>query len=313
LAARRRLRRSARAQQPGRIYRLGILHFQGRQAPQFPPFFDELRELGFVEGRNLIVDGRGYSARAEQFPALAAELVKAGVDAFLCGGVIATRAAQEATRTIPILTLVDDMVAAGLTPSLARPGGNVTGISFLATELDSKRLEILLEMVPNARRVAVLADADLARGPMLRALQDIASASGVELLVQMIDRPERIGPAIDEARRQGATALNVLASPMLYTRRLDIFDRTTALRMPAIYQWAETAEEGGLAGYGPRITQLFRQLAGQLAKVLRGTKPADLPVQQPTTFELVINLKAAKAIGHEIPAGLVLRADKVIE
>ena len=304
---------SAFAQEPGRIYRLGILHLQERHAPQFPPFFDELRKLGFIEGRNLIVDGRGFGISANQFPALAVELVNAGVDAMLCGGVIAARAAQEVTRTIPILTLVDDMVAAGLTPSLSRPGGNLTGISILATELDGKRQEILLELAPNARRVAVLADAELTRAPMLQSLQAVTRARGVELLLQMIDRPEQTGPAIDEAKRQGAMALNVLASPVLNSRRLDIYERTTALRLPAIYQWAESPEEGGLASYGPRLTQLFRQLAGQLAMVLRGAKPSDLPVQQPMRFELVINLKTAKAIGHEIPASLVLRADKVIE
>jgi putative tryptophan/tyrosine transport system substrate-binding protein len=180
---------AARAQQAGRIYRLGILHNQGPQAPQFPPFYDELRRLGFVEGQNLIVDGRGYAVRTEQFPTVAAELVKASVDAILCGGAAAARAAQEITRTIPILTLTDDMVGQGLVASLARPGGNTTGISILATELDGKRQEILMEMVPAANTAAT---------QNMRALQDATHARGVELTIHLVEQPERIVAAIED-------------------------------------------------------------------------------------------------------------------
>jgi putative ABC transport system substrate-binding protein len=304
---------AAGAQQAGRTYRLGVLHNQGPQSPQFPPFYDELRRLGFVEGQNLIVDSRGYAARTEQFPAVAAELVKAQVDAILAGGAAAARAAQAATNTIPILSLTDDMVGQGLVASLARPGGNTTGISILATELDGKRQEILMEMVPAARRMAVLADANTAAPQNMRMLQEAAGVRGVELAIRLVERPERIVPEIEEARRAGAEALNVLASPILYARRLDIFERTAALRLPAMYQSPEFAEEGGLAGYGPRITLMFRQLARQLAKVFSGEKANVVPVEQPTTFELAINLQAAKGIGFEVPPPLVLRADKVIE
>jgi putative ABC transport system substrate-binding protein len=304
---------AARAQQVGRTYRLGIIHNQGPQSPQFPPLYDELRRLGFVEGQNLIVDSRGYAARTEQFPAVASELVKAHVDAILAGGAAAARAAQAATRTIPILTLTDDMVGQGLVASLARPGGNTTGISILATELDGKRQEILMEMVPAARRVAVLADANTAAPQNMRALQEAAAARGVELAVRLIERPERIVPEIEEVRRAGAEALNVLASPILYARRLDIFERTAALHLPAMYQSPEAAEEGGLIGYGPRITQMYRRLARQLAKIFGGERVSDVPVEQPTTFELAINLRAAKAIGFELPSSLMLRANKVIE
>jgi putative tryptophan/tyrosine transport system substrate-binding protein len=303
---------SARAQS-GRTYRLGILHNQGPQAPQFPPFYDELRRLGFVEGQNLIIDSRGYAVRTEQFPAVVAELVKAQVDAILAGGAAGARAAQGATHTIPILTLTDDMVGQGLVASLARPGGNITGISILATELDGKRQEILMETVPAARRMAVLADANTAAPQNMRALQEAARARGVELAVRLVERPERIVPEIEEAKRAGAEALNVLASPILYARRLDIFERTAALRLPTIYQSPEFAEEGGLIGYGPRLTQMFRQLARQLAKVIGGEKVSNVPVEQPTTFELAINLQAAKAIGFEVPPSLLLRADEVIE
>jgi putative tryptophan/tyrosine transport system substrate-binding protein len=301
------------AQQPGRTYRLGVLHNQGPQSPQYPPFYDELRRLGFVEGQNLIVDSRGYALRTERFPAVAAELVKAQVDAILAGGAAAARAAQAATSTIPIFTLTDDMAGQGLVASLARPGGNTTGISILATELDGKRQEILMEMVPAARRMAVLGDPNTAAPENMRALQEATRARGVEVAIHLVERPEQIVPEIEEARRAGAEALNVLASPILYARRLDIFERTAALHLPAIYQSPEFAEEGGLSGYGPRLTQMFRQLARQLARVFSGEKVSDMPVEQPTTFELAINLQAAKAIGFEVPPSLVLRANKVIE
>jgi len=170
-----------------------------------------------------------------------------------------------------------------------------------------------MEMVPAARRMAVLADANTAAPQNMRALQEAARAGGVELAVHLVERPERIGPQIEEARRAGAEALNVLASPILYARRLDIFERTAALRLPAMYQSPEFAEEAGLIGYGPRITQMFRQLARQLAKVFGSEKVNDIPVEQPTRFELAINLQAAKVIGFEVPPSLVLRADKVIE
>jgi putative tryptophan/tyrosine transport system substrate-binding protein len=304
---------SIRAQVAGCFYSLGVLHNQSRQAPQFPPFFDELRRLGFVEGQNLLIDGRGYAVRTEEFSALAAALVKTGVDAILCGGAAAARAAQNATRTVPLLTLTDDMVGAGLVASLARPGGNLTGISILATELDGKRQEILMELLPSGRRMAVLADANTASAPKMKDLQEATRARGVELSVHMIEQPERIATAIDDARRLGAEALNVLASPIFYAQRFDIFERTKALRLPTIYQSPEFAEEGGLIGYGPRLTQLFRQMARQLVKILQGATPNDVPVEQPSAFELAINMTTAKAIGFDVPPLLALRADKVIE
>ena len=205
------------------------------------------------------------------------------------------------------------MVGQGLVASLAHPGGNTTGISILATELDGKRQDILMEMVPAARHMALLADANTAAPQNVRVLREAASARGVELAVRLVDRPERIVPEIEEAHRAGADALNVLASPILYARRLDIFERTVALRLPAIYQSPEFAEEGGLIGYGPRITEMFRQMARQLAKIFNGEKVGNVPVEQPTTFELAINLQVAKAIGFEVPPLLVLRADKVIQ
>ena len=299
--------------QETRIYRLGVLNTLSRQGPPFAPFFDELRRLGFVEGGNLIVDARGFAARTEQFLALAMELANAKVDAILCGGPDATRAAQNATRTIPILGNLDDFVAAGLVGSLAHPEGNTTGVSFLATELDGKRQEILMELVPGARHMAALMDVGGTAAKRVQALRDATRARGVELAGYVIDRPERIVATIDEARLAGAQALNVLASPVLNARRFDVFERTQALRLPTIYQWPENAKEGGLIAYGPRIGKIYRQLARQLAKLLRGAKPSEVPIEQPTSFDLTINTRVAKEIEIDVPPALLARADEVIE
>jgi len=305
---------AARGQEPGRIYRLGGLHASPRNAPHFVALFDELRRLGFTEGQNLVIDAAGYGLSPEQMEVHAADLVKAGVDVILAGGVAGVRPAQRVTASIPILAITDDMLSEGLVRSLAKPGGNTTGVTILASELDGKRQEILIEAVPGARRIAALADSNVSTPPRLRALEDAARARGVDLSIHSVARREEIGSAIDAAKAAGVEGLNVLSSPLLFNSRAFIFDRAAALRLPAVYQWPEMAEEGGLIGYGPLIVSLFRDtMSRQLAKLLRGAQPADLPVEQPTRFELVINLKTAKAIGHDIPAALVLRADKVIE
>ncbi len=247
------------------------------------------------------------------FPPSWAELVKAGPEAILCGGDAAIRAAQAATLNIPIVAITDDMVGAGLVRSLARLGGNTTGVSILAADLDGKRQEVLLEFLPAVRRLAALSDAQNNTPAQLQALLDIARTRGVELSIHRVERNEDIGSAVDAAKAGGAEALNVLASPLLHGNRRAIFVRTTELRLPAIYQWPETAQEGGLLAYGPRFTEVFRQLARQLVTVLRGANPADLPVEQPTKFELVVNLRTAKAIGLDFPPTLLARADEVIE
>ena len=205
------------------------------------------------------------------------------------------------------------MVGEGLTPSLAMPGGNTTGVTILAPELDGKRQDLLIDAVPSARRMAALADTHITTSRQLQALQDVMRQRGIELTPFVIARPEEIASASNDAKTAGAAAVNVLTSPILYANRQAIIERTAALRLPAMYRWPELAEEGGLMGYGPRITQIFRQAARMVGKVLHGAKPGELPVEQPTKFELVINLQAAKAIGHEVPAGLVARADKIIE
>jgi putative ABC transport system substrate-binding protein len=303
-----------RAQEPGRTYRLGFLVPVGRQTPGILAFFDELRLNGFVAGQNLVVLTEGFEASSERNAELVAKLVKASPDAILCGGDLATSALQQATTSIPLLAMTEDMVASGLVTSLARPGGNTTGISLLSLDLDGKRQDLLAEAVPGASRLAMLADQSTTPQRHLQALQAAAAVRGFELSTMGVSKHEEIIPAINEARAWGARGINVLSSPMLYLNRRAILDHVSECRLPTIYQWPEMAEqEGGFAAYGPRFTQLFRQRARMVAKVLRGAKPADIPVEQPTNFELVVNLKTAIAIGHQIPSGLLLRADKVIE
>ena len=275
---------------------------------------DELRLLGFIEGQNLTIDWRSYGQRIDLIPEFVAELVKAHVDVIYAAGVTAIRAAQRATATIPILGVADDMVGLRLVNSLARPGGNTTGVSILAADLDGKRQEILIDAVPGLRRMAIIANSNATGSSQLQALQDAAHARGVELSIHRIARAEEITAAIDAAKASGAAAVNVLSSPFLYSNRGIVMERVAALRLPAIYQFPEEAEEGGFVAYGPRLVEIFRELiARQLVKVLRGVKPADLPIEQPTKFELVINLKRAKALGLEVPSHLLQLADEVIE
>jgi putative ABC transport system substrate-binding protein len=303
----------ARAQEPGRIYRLGILTGAARQAPRTVAFFDELKALRFVEGQNLKIVAGGFDFREDQFADVAATLAKAAPDVVFCVGNAAIRAAQQSAYTGPIVALSADLVAEGSVRSLAHPGGNTTGISAFGNDLDGKRLEILMEVVPDARRIAILADPKVTQPAELQALQNGASARGVELVIFTAGAPEQITPVIDKAKASGATALNVLSSAMFSFNRRIVFERAAALGIPAIYEWSEMAEEGGLIAYGPRLTPIYRQGARLLVKVLRGAKPEDLPVEQPTNFELVINLTTAKALGLTIPESVLVRADKVIE
>ena len=211
-------------------------------------------------------------------------------------------ATQHATKTIPIFGMADDMVGEGLVDSLARPNGNTTGLSIFAGELDGKRQEILIEAVRGLRRMAALADANTTPVAKLDVLREAARALNIELSIHRIAGGEEIAAAIDMAQASGAAALNVLASPMFFGNRRLIMDRVAALRLPAIYQWPDTAEEGGFVAYGPRFAKLYVLLAQQVTKLFQGIKVADIPVEQPTKFELAINLKTAKSLGLTVPA-----------
>jgi putative ABC transport system substrate-binding protein len=302
-----------RAQEPGRIYRLGVIGGPARQAPRIVAFFDELKGLGFDEGHNLQIVAGGFGLRADQYTEVAATVAKSAPDVIFCSDDHAIRAIQETIHTVPIVGMSVDMVATGFVRSLARPGGNTTGVSLLSPELDGKRQGILMEVVPGARSIAVLADPIVTQAHHLQALQNATRARGVEVAVFSGGTPELIAPTMDKAKEWGATALNVLSSPMFSVNRRLIIERAAALGLPAIYEWPEMAEEGGLIAYGPRLTLIYRQLARLIVKVLRGIKPEDIPVEQPTKFDLVVNLKTAKALGLTIPESLLVRADEVIE
>ena len=305
---------AARAQEPGRTYRLGDLHLSPRNALYNVALFDAVKPDGFLDGKNLIVDDRGFGLRVDQLADHASAVVKAEVDLIVCSGDPCVRAAQQATKTLPILGLAEDMVRSGFVASLAKPGGNTTGVSILTSELNGKRQDILLEAVPGVRRMAALADVNSSLPQQLQAMQDAASARGVELLIYQVTKAEEIVGAIDAAKSSGAKALNVLASVLLHNNRQIILPRVAALGLPTIYQFPATAEEGGFIAYGAGLDKIYRDIwARQLVKLLRGVKPADIPVEQPSKFELVVNLKTAAALGLTIPESFLARVDKVIE
>jgi putative tryptophan/tyrosine transport system substrate-binding protein len=304
---------AAMAQQPGRTYRLGVLLPLTRNEPVNAAFLEELRRRGFIEGQNLTIEYRAYGQHVDLISQYAAELVKARVDVIATSGQEGPHALQQATKTIPIVAIVGDMLGSGLVTSLARPEGNTTGVSILAFETDGKRQDILIEAVPGLRLMAVLTDVNYTKFAKLDALRDSARAHNVELSIYRITRAEEIAEAIDSARASGATALNVLGSPLFVAHRHLIMERTAAAHLPTIYEFPETAEEGGFAAYGPRRSALYEIMAQQIVKLFRGSKIADIPVEQPTKFELVINLKTAKAMGVTVPEALLVRADKVIE
>jgi putative tryptophan/tyrosine transport system substrate-binding protein len=302
---------AAAPQEAGRSYRVVGVSVKPRNAPIIVAMFDELRKLGFTEGQNLTIEL--YEPRTDPVAEFEA-LVKTKPDVIYTGGPALINAAQKATATIPILAITHDMVEAGVVNSLARPGGNTTGVSMLGVELNGKRQEILIEALPGLRRMAALADTNTTASPQLQALQDAALGRSIDLSIYRITKPEEIAVAINAAKASGAQALNVLESGMLWGFRRMIVEQAAERRLPAIYQWPEAAEQGGFVAYGPRLIDVFRDLmAPQLAKLLRCAKPADLPVLQPTKFELVVNLKTAKSLDLTIPETFLVRADEVIE
>jgi putative tryptophan/tyrosine transport system substrate-binding protein len=303
----------ARAQDAGRTYRFGIMFGGSREAPRIVTFFDELKLLGFVEGKNLNIVSGGFDLRSDQYTEYARTLAKSTPDVIFCVGDGATFAAREATQTIPVVGFITpDMVAAGVVQTFARPGGNVTGVSF-PSELDGKRQELLTEAVPSARSIAILADPAYTSPAQLQVLEDAARARGLKPGVLTAGKEAEIAPAIDKAKGVGATALNVLSTHLFSANRRVIIERAAALQLPAIYEWPEMAKEGGLIAYGPPLPPMFRQAARLVAKLFHGAKPQDLPVELPTKYDLIVNLKTAKALGLTIPESFLARADEVIE
>jgi putative ABC transport system substrate-binding protein len=304
---------AVRAQDAARTYRLGIIFGGSREAPRVVAFFDELELLGFVEGKNLNVVPGGFDLGIDHFAEYAKTLARSNPDVIFCVGDAATLAANEATQTIPVVGLFSpNMVAAGLIRTFARPGSNVTGVSF-PSELDGKRQELLMEAVPGARGIAILADPTFTYPAQLQVLEDAARAHGLKPAVVTAKKLEDITSAMDKAKELGAAELNVLAAPLFSVNRRVLIERAAALRLPAIYEWPEMAEEGGLMAYGPRLPLMYRQAARLVAKVFHGDKPQDIPVELPVKFDLIVNLKAAKALGLTISETFLARADEVIE
>ncbi len=307
------------AQPAGKVSRIGWLSAGFPRPDRDPPvdaFRQGLRELGYVEGQNLVIEYRGAEGRDERLPDLAAELVRLHVDVLVAVGPIATRAAQHATRTLPIvMTGTADPVGAGFVASLARPGGNITGVSLLMAELPGKRLELLKETVPQSTRVAVLANPD---NPVYEALRNnltvAARALGLHLHVVEVHSADELDPAFAAVTREGADALMVLSDPALMDNlRGRVADLAATHRLPAMYNWKMYVEAGGLMSYGPSLPERHRRAATYVDKLLKGANPADLPVEQPTKFELVINLKTAKALGLTVPPTILFQADEVIQ
>jgi len=302
----------AGAQEPGRIYRVAVVVPVGRDEPAIIAFLDELRSQGFVEGQNLNIVP-GFLAKNEQVDTIVPATIQAAPDVITTGGDLIAGAFQKSTQSIPLVVITEDLVDAGFVASMARPGANITGVSLMSPQLDGKRQDILIEAVPGAHRIAALVDSNVSTSQHLKTLEQSARMQGKELFVIRAVNAGDIRAAVKDAIAHGASGLNVLGSPMLHLNRHVIIDQAAALHLPAIFQWPETAEEGGLLGYGPGFVELFRQRAAMVAKILRGTKPSDLPVEQPSTFKLVVNLKSAKAIGLKIPESFLARADEVIE
>ncbi|QOZ67575.1 ABC transporter substrate-binding protein [Bradyrhizobium arachidis] len=296
----------ARAQRAGRRYRVAAL------GPVPPSFFDELGRAGFIRGSNLEIDSRGESVTAVSYASAAVQLTEASPNVLIAVGAEAGRAAQKATQRIPIVVIADDLLGSKLVASMPRPEGNTTGVAIFAFQLDAKRLELLHEALPGTRRIAALADR--LPIPNTDALKSAAKRLGVEIVPFAARSEEDLIRVIDTMKVEEVEAVNVLASPILASKfQYLIRDRLALRRLPAILQWPEQAEEGGLMGYGPRLSAVFDQCAHQVARLLRGAKVADVPVEQPIKFELVINLKTAKMLSVEIPPMLLSRADKTIE
>jgi len=307
---------AARAQQPGKLPTIGFLGANTRlvDSQRLAAFVERLRELGWIENRTVAIEYRWGEGRDERFAQIAAEFVRRSVDVIVTGGTASVIAVKQATSTIPIVFgVAGDPVATGLVASLAKPGGNVTGLSGQSTDTAAKRLELLREVVPGLRRLAILTNIG---NPVIvlegNETRTTAHTVGLEAITMEIRRAEDIAPAF-EALKGGADALYVPADPLIFTNLVRINSLALGARLPTMHGSREYVEAGGLMSYGPNFPDLYRRAADYVDKILRGAKPADLPVEQPTKFDLVLNLTTAKVLGLTIPESFLLRADEVIE
>jgi putative tryptophan/tyrosine transport system substrate-binding protein len=299
---------AAHAQEPKQVPRIGILSL-GKGNPTIDAFRQGLHELGWVDGENIALEYRWAEENEEHFPRLAAELVRINVDIILVTTTQAANAAKKLTKTIPIVvTVIPGSGEYRLVDSLHRPGGNVTGLSFMSSQLSGRRLELLKEVIPTISRVAVFSDANLHL-----TLEAVARSLSVQLQIVPVKKLDEIEDAFSAAVRGKAEAVTVGSHAMFVLNRTRIVEMAAKCRLPAIYHRKEFVEAGGLMSYGPNHADLYRRAAIYVDKILKGAKPADLPVEQPTKFELVINLKTAKAIGVTIPPDVLMWADRVIK
>jgi putative tryptophan/tyrosine transport system substrate-binding protein len=309
----------ARAQQPAR-YRIGHLAIAApTDTPPPPPanwdaFVQGLREAGYVEGRNIAFEHRSAHDQPELFPKLASELASFNVDAIFARGTWALAAAKNATHTIPIvgIDLEIDPVEAGLVASIARPGGNITGLFLDLSELSGKHLQILKEIIPAISRVGVLGDSKI-NAPQLRELKRVAQSLTLQIQTVEFNDAANLEGAFDSAKNWGADALIVLSNPLNLAYRTRIGELAAKARLPTIYLYRPHVDAGGLISYGPDLPDMFRRAGGYIGRILGGTKPADLPIERPARFEMVVNLRTAKTLGMTIPETLLVRADEVIE
>jgi len=306
----------ASAQQAAKVPRIGYLAPASLSAlvVRTDAFRQGLRDLGYVEGKNIVIEWRSAEGKVDRLPALAAELVRLKVDVIVTTGPTGTRPAKEATSTIPIVMAQDiDPVATGFIASLARPGGNITGLSSLVPEISGKQLELLKEIVPKIARVAVLwASSNPGNAQVLREMERPAETLGVKLQSLDVLGPKDIQTAFRVASKGRADAVLVLQNGVVLAHRTELAELAIKIRLPAMYPRLQFVEDGGLVSYGASFADMDRRAATYVDKILKGAKPADLPVEQPTKFELIINLKAAKQIGLTIPPSVLARADRII-
>ncbi len=308
---------SADAQQQAKIPKIGWLGAGPSSVPGSARdlFWREFGKLGYIEGKNVRIEYRYAENKLDRLPALAEELVRLKVELLVTGGINGALAAKDATKTIPIVfnNVVSDPIVAGLVDSLARPGGNITGFTIISGVLAGKRLELLKEAVPKLARVAVLWDPrNSGSTQQWRDTQQPARELGLQLHSMEVSDTEKFASAFKDAVKARCAALTVTQNPLLTSRRKEVIDLAAKSRLPAIYHMGEFVENGGLMSYGTDHAEPYRRTAVMIDKILKGAKPADIPVEQPTKFEFVINLKAAKQIGLTIPPNVLVRADKVI-
>jgi putative ABC transport system substrate-binding protein len=304
---------TAEAQQARRIVRIGLL--VNNTSPHLQAFETGLRELGYVEGQNIVIERRNAKGESSRLPALATELVRLRLDVIVAPDPPSTRAARSVTGTIPIvIRSSDDPVESGLVTSLARPGGNITGLYSLYAELGPKRLELIKEALPQVTRVAVLWDPTFSGGPARwKEVEHAARALGLTLVSAEASSSDRLEAAFHAAMRQRVEALITLRNPVIVVHKSRVVELAAKSRLPAMYDDREFVEAGGLMAYGANLDDLYRRAATYVDKIVKGARPADLPIERATKFELVINRKTARALGLTIPPQVLLRADHVVE